>query len=90
MPKLTLIKLLTLYNNESSFKISFSFNSLSTNTGTRVFDNIYEPIIEKITDIANGINKYFVAPSIKKIGANTVQIDNVETSVGVATSAADL
>ena len=36
------------------------------------------------------MNKYLVAPSIKKIGANTVQIESVETRVGVATSLADL
>ena len=90
MLKFVLTQVLTLYNIESGFKTSLFFNNLSTSTGTSVLDNIYEPIIAKITDIARGINKYFVEPSIKNIGANTVQIDNVETNVGDATSAADL
>ena len=80
MLKFVLTQVLTLYNIESGFKTSLFFNNLSTSTGTSVLDNIYEPIIAKITDIARGINKYFVEPSIKNIGANTVQIDNVETN----------
>ena len=75
---------------EEGLSTSFTLNNLSTRTGTKVFDRRYEPIIANITDIASGMNKYFVEPSIRNIGANTVQIERVETRVGAATSAADL
>ena len=64
--------------------------SVGLDTGTNVFERIYEPSIAKITERASGMNKYLVEPSIKKIGANTIQIESVETKVGTATSVDDL
>ena len=83
-------KLLTLKSNDFLSKTSFFLSSLSTSTGTSVLESIYDPSIENITDIASGIKRYFVAPSIKNIGAKTVHIESVDTKVGVATSAVDL
>ncbi len=52
--------------------------------GIRVRDNKYEASIANTTAMASGPNKYRAVPTNSSTGTNTMQMDNVETSVGTA------
>ena len=55
-----------------------------TSVGTRVREIRYEASIAKITAIASGRNSEPAAPVRKKTGTNTMQIESVDTKVGIA------
>src|ERR1700693_5509647 len=51
---------------------------------TRVRERKYEANMAKTTDAASGTNRYRATPDSKNIGANTMQIESVDTKAGVA------
>src|SRR6202049_606891 len=52
--------------------------------GTIVRDRKYEANMAKTTDSASGTNRYRATPDSKNIGANTMQMESVDTKAGVA------
>src|SRR2546429_613253 len=52
--------------------------------GTMVRESRYEASIAKTTASASGTKRYRATPDSKNIGANTMQIDRVDTNAGVA------
>src|SRR5580700_12340922 len=52
--------------------------------GTMVRERKYEANMANTTASARGTKRYRATPDNKNIGANTMQIDNVETKAGVA------
>src|ERR1700680_3219062 len=56
--------------------------------GTIVRDRKYEAHMANTTASARGTNKYRATPDSKNIGANTMQMESVETKAGVAICAA--
>ena len=52
--------------------------------GTMVRERKYEANIAKTTASARGTNRYRATPDSKNIGANTMQIESVDTKAGVA------
>ena len=56
--------------------------------GTNVRDSPYEAIRASTTFSASGVKMYFAEPDNKVTGTNTMQIDIVEISAGIATCSA--
>src|SRR5208337_3520781 len=52
--------------------------------GTMVRERKYEASMANTTASASGTNRYRATPESKNIGANTMQIESVETNAGVA------
>jgi len=52
--------------------------------GTTVRDRKYEASMANTTASASGTNRYRATPDSKNIGANTMQMESVETKAGVA------
>src|SRR6202163_4259033 len=52
--------------------------------GTMVRDRKYEANMANTTASASGTNRYRATPDSKNMGANTMQIERVETKAGVA------
>ena len=52
--------------------------------GTMVRERKYEANMANTTASARGTNRYRATPESKNIGANTMQIDSVDTKAGVA------
>src|ERR1700685_4650881 len=52
--------------------------------GTIVRERKYEANMAKTTDSASGTNRYRATPDSKNIGANTLQIESVDTQAGGA------
>jgi hypothetical protein len=52
--------------------------------GTMVLDRKYDANIAKTTASASGTNRKRATPDSKNMGANTMQIESVETNAGAA------
>src|SRR6201988_172357 len=70
---------------------ALALRSIQTdNIGTKVLESRYAPTIEKPTAKANGTNRLYAAPVMKKAGMNTARMHSIARNRGKVVSAVAL